>query len=148
MWMRAVWGAVVLAFVLVAGFFPGSSTTAMVDHCYTRGGERDPIQTKCTGHWSTLGFTVTGRVHGVYVVTDWRADGPGSADGWYEVTVPDSVRERSAVAVPGAAVVYTVVVWPVRGLVLLVVVGSAAALWVQIRDRRILRAYERERASS
>jgi hypothetical protein len=145
-WMRAVWGAVVLAFVLLVGFFPGSSTTATVDHCYTRGGERDPIETKCTGHWSALGITVTGRVHGVRVGTDWQVIPFGPGDGWSEVTVPDSARERAAVTVPGAAVVYPVVVWPVRILVLLAVVASAIALSVQIRGRRILWAYERERA--
>ncbi|MEV0136442.1 hypothetical protein AB0H83_49470 [Dactylosporangium sp. NPDC050688] len=144
----ALWGTVVLALSLVTGFFPGSSTQATVDHCYRRlpGDGWTPYETKCTGHWSTAGFTVTGRVHLVSGVSraDWYNIGPPLPDGWYEVSVPDSARERSAVVVPGAAVVYPTLVWLVRVVGFLVVAIWLIVLVSQARDRRVLRAYERE----
>jgi hypothetical protein len=144
----ALWGTVTLALGLVTGFFPGSSTRATIDHCYRRlpGNEWTPYETKCTGHWSTAGLTVTGRVHLVSGVS--RADrysiGPTLPGGWYEVSVPDSAREHSAAAVPGAAVVYPALVWLVRVAGLLVVAIWLIVLMGQARDRRLLRAYERE----
>nr|BFE66196.1 hypothetical protein GCM10020063_107220 [Dactylosporangium thailandense] len=92
-----------------------------------------PYETRCTGRWSTARFTVTGRVHLVSGVSraDWYSIGPTLPDGWNEVSVPASARERSAVAVPGAAVVYPALVWLID-------------LVSQAKDRRVLRAYERE----
>lgn len=88
----ALWGTVVLALSLVTGFFPGSSTRATVDHCYRRlpGDGWTPYETKCTGRWSTAGFTVTGRVHLVSGVSraDWYNIGLPLPEGWYEVSVP------------------------------------------------------------
>ena len=145
----AVWGTVVLALGLVTGFFPGSSTRATVDHCYVNWGYWTPGETRCTGHWSTAWFTVTGRVHGVAVpIGDgdgWQSIGPRLPGDWYEVEVPDAVvRERSAVAVPGAAVVYPALVWLVRVVLFLVVSISVIVLVSRARDLWLLRAYERE----
>ncbi|UWZ35497.1 hypothetical protein Drose_30920 [Dactylosporangium roseum] len=141
----SVWGSVVLALGLGTGFFPGSSTWATVDHCYVRMGDWTPDETRCTGHWSTAGFTVTGGVHGVTVGgSEWPAIGPQQPDGWYEVRVSDSAHNHSAVAVPGAAVVYPALVWLVRVVLLLVVVASVVVLVNRARDRWYLRAYERE----
>jgi hypothetical protein len=143
-----VWGAVVLALGLVTGFFPGGSTRARVDHCYVSSGYWTPGESKCTGHWSTAGFTVTGRVYGIDVPTGdgdgWQASGPKLPGDWYEVKVPDSVRERSVVAVPGAAVVLPGVVWLVRLMLFLVVPIAVIALASRARNLWLLRAYERE----
>jgi len=145
MWKRwAICGTVVLALGLVTGFLPGSSPRATVDHCYVRYGDWTPNETRCTGHWSTAWITVTGQVHGFAVGGDWRSIGPRSDDGWYEVTVPDSARQRSAVAVPGVAVVYPVLVWLIRAVMILVVSVSVVVLISGTRARWLLRAYERE----
>jgi hypothetical protein len=140
---RAIWGTIVLAVGLVTGFFPGSSTRATVDRCYVLIGDWTPDETRCIGHWSTAGFTVTGQVYGVSVGGDWQPTGR-RPDGWYEVTAPDAAHERPAVAVPGAAVTYPVVVWLVRVVAFLVVAVSVIVLVSRAKDRWFLRAYERQ----
>jgi hypothetical protein len=110
-----------------------------------RYGDWTPDETKCTGHWSTAGFTVTGRVYGVAVGgADWQVILPGRPDGWYEKRVPDSARERSGVAVPGAALAYPALVWLIRVALFFVVTVSVIVLVSRARDRWYLRAYERE----
>jgi hypothetical protein len=119
-------GLAVLALLAVAGLAPGDSTRATVDHCYDYWGDWTPRVIRCTGHWTRLGHTFTGRVYGVDVADDWQVISPvPRADGWNELTVPDSARDRPAVAVPGGSLVTVWVVWTVR-----VALAVVAAVWV------------------
>jgi hypothetical protein len=122
------WATVVVALGLVAGFFPGSSSRATLDHCSVRPGDRTPGETRCTGHWSAAGITVTGRVHGIAAGSDWQVIPPGHSDGWYEVAVPDAARDRPAVMVPATAVAHPALVWLIRVLLLLMVVAPGVVL--------------------
>ncbi len=147
MWKwRVVWGTLILALCLVTGIFPGSSTQVTIDRCSVILGDWMPDETTCVGHWSTAGFTVTGQVHGVDAGSEgWRPTGNRTADG-LEETPPDSARHWPAVAVPGATATYPAVVWLVRIVLLLVAAISATVLTIGTRNRRILRAYERDLA--
>ena len=141
-WIRfAVGGLAVLALLTVTGLAPGGATRATVDHCYNYPVDWEPRTTKCTGHWTWLGRTFTGRVYGVFVEYDWQAIQPAPGpNGWYEVTVPDSARDRPALTVPWAAQVSAWLVWTVR-LVLVVV----AAVWLLLLARLVTRLLTRRR---
>ncbi|MBO0870329.1 MAG: hypothetical protein J2P15_17380 [Micromonosporaceae bacterium] len=138
MWIKAgALGLVVLGLLAVTGIFPGGSTRATVDHCYLRHHDWEPTETRCTGDWTLLGHTFTGRVHGVEVGTDWQVIPPGpGADGWYEVTVPESARDRAALTVPGAALVVAWLVWTGRVLLALALVGLLILLARRALTRR------------
>ena len=119
-------GLAVLALLAAAGLAPGDSTRATVDHCYDHWGDWTPRDTKCTGHWTRLGHRFTGRVYGIDVPYDWQVIPPAPrVDGWNELTVPDTARDRPAVAVPGASLVAVWLVWTVR-----VALAVVAAVWV------------------
>jgi hypothetical protein len=130
------WATVVVVLGLVTGFFPGSSPQATLDHCFVRPGDRTPGETRCTGHWSTAGFTVTGRVYGIAAGSDWQVIPPGRPDGWYEVAVPEAARNRPAVTVPAAAVGHPVLVWLIRLMLLLMVVVPVVVLVRRVRRTR------------
>ena len=142
-WIRfAAGGLVLLALASVIGLAPGDSTRATVDHCYNYPVDWEPRTTKCTGHWTRLGHVFTGRVHGVFVEYDWQAIQPAPGpNGWYEVTVPDSARDRPALAVPGVSLVTAGLVWTVR-----VVLAVLAAVWALLLVRMFARRRPRQPA--
>ena len=142
-WIRfAAGGLVLLALASVTGLVPGDSTRATIDHCYNYPVDWEPRTTKCTGHWTRLGRTFSGRVYGVFVGYDWQAIPPAPGPhGWYEVTVPDAARDRPALAVPGASLVTAGLVWTVR-----VVLVALAAVWALLLVRVFARRRPRQPA--
>jgi hypothetical protein len=135
---RCAWGLVVVALLVSAGFAPGGSPHTTIDHCYVKSVDWEPGETECTGHWTLLGRTFSGRVYGVDVPGDWQALQPSRSALWYEVTVPDDARDRQALAVPGASVVNAWLVWIVRAALvlaaalILVMIGRSAIRWRRI----------------
>lgn len=144
-WWTA-WGTIVVACGLLTGVFPGSTTRVTVDHCSVWHDDQSPSKTRCTGHWSMAGIPATGRVYGV--ATDgWQAVPLQTPGGWYELKVPDSARLQQVVVVPGAAVAQPTLLWLIRAVAGLIVVVALIASVSRVRDRMLLRAYERKVAN-
>jgi hypothetical protein len=141
MWFRVgISGLALLGLLTVTGVAPGDSTRATVDHCYDNYHGERWRETKCTGHWTRLGYTFTGRVYGVDVGY-WPVIPPAPrADGWNELAVPENTRDRPSVAVPGASLVAPWLVWAVRAALVIEVAALVVLLARLTRTRRRSRA--------
>lgn len=97
---------------VISGLAPGVSARATIDHCYNHPVGWEPKTTRCTRHWTRLGWTFTGRVYGVDVKDDRQA-------------------------IPGAAQVKAVLVWTVRVVMLLVAAVCAVLMTRPVTPRAL-----------
>lgn len=139
--------AAVVAMAYAAGGMPAPARVA-VDHCYVTYDRLERQHSRCVGHWTRLGLTASGPVHGTPVSTRWPVltTDPDENYEW-EVSIPEASRHHTALTVLTIA---WVIPWSIQVLLTTLTATTVGYLaWTtasQLRRRAVASPDSRSRA--